>query len=91
MGSIRSYIGTFFSKEWVQKNVLNFTDELEIELMQKQMNKEPGLDPDEGGVDIPQNTDGITRYPSMDGEPIPITDDISKYDGVQPPEKGWRK
>ena len=85
LGSIESYIGTFFSKEWVQKNVLNFTD-AEIEAMQKQMNKEAGLDPDEGGVDIPQNTDGITRYPSMDGEPIPA-DDISKYDGVQPPEK----
>ena len=89
LGSIESYIGTFFSKEWVQKNVLSFTD-AEIEAMQKQINKEAGLDPDEGGVDIPQNTDGITRYPSMDGEPIPA-DDISKYDGVQPPEDNGEK
>ena len=84
LGSIESYIGTFFSKEWVQKNVLSLTD-IEIETMQTQMNKESGLDPEDGGVDIPQNTDGITRYPSMDGEPIPA-DDVSKYDGVKPPE-----
>ena len=89
LGSIESYIGTFFSKEWVQKNVLSLTD-AEIDAMQKQMNKEAGLDPDEGGVDIPQNTDGITRYPSMDGEPIPA-DDVSKYDGGQPPENNGEK
>jgi hypothetical protein len=82
LGSIESYIGTFFSKEWVQKNVLNLTDH-EIEDMQAQINKEAGLDPEDGGVDIPQNTDGITRYPSMDGEPIPA-DDVSKYDGETP-------
>ena len=82
--SVESYIGTFFSKEWVQKNVLNLTD-AEIEDMQVQMNTEAGLDPDEGGVDVPQNTDGITRYPSMDGAPIPA-DDIGKYDGETPPK-----
>jgi hypothetical protein len=82
LGSIESYIGTFFSKEWVQKNVLNLTDH-EIEDMQVQINKESGLDPEDGGVDIPQNTDGITRYPSMDGDPIPA-DDVSKYDGETP-------
>ena len=65
LGNIESYIGTFFSKEWVQKNVLNLTD-AEIDNMQKQINKEAGLDPDEGGVDIPQNTDGITRVPADD-------------------------
>ena len=36
----------------------------EIEDMQKQINKEAGLDPEDGGVDVPDNTDGITRYPS---------------------------
>ena len=44
------------------------------------MNKEAGLDPEDGGVDVPDNTDGITRYPSMDGAPIPA-DDVAKYDG----------
>ena len=89
LGNIESYIGTFFSKEWVQKNVLNLTD-AEIDNMQKQINKEAGLDPDEGGVDIPQNTDGITRFPSMDGAPIPA-DDLDKYDGKQPPEDNGEK
>ena len=72
--SIESYVGTFFSKKWVQNNVLRLTD-TEIEDMQNQMNKEAGLDPDDGGVDVPDNTDGITRYPSMDGAPI-APDDI---------------
>ena len=89
LGNIESYIGTFFSKEWVQKNVLNLTD-AEIDNMQKQINKEAGLDPDEGGVDIPQNTDGITRFPSMDGAPIPA-DDLDKYDGKTPPEDNGEK
>jgi len=89
LGSIESYIGTFFSKEWVQKNVLNLTDH-EIENMQDQMNKEAGLDPEDGGVDIPQNTDGITRYPSMDGDPIPA-DDVSKYDGETPSKDNGEK
>jgi hypothetical protein len=39
LGNIESYIGTFFSKEWVQKNVLNLNDG-EIEDMQKQIDKE---------------------------------------------------
>jgi len=71
--SIESYVGTFFSKKWVQNNVLRLTD-TEIEDMQNQMNKEAGLDPDDGGVDVPANTDGITRYPSIDGAPIPPDD-----------------
>ena len=71
--SIESYVGTFFSKKWVQNNVLRLTD-TEIEDMQNQMNKEAGLDPEDGGVDVPDNTDGITRYPSMDGAPIPPDD-----------------
>ena len=73
--SIESYVGTFFSKKWVQNNVLRLTD-VEIEDMQKQINKEAGIDPDEGGVSVPDNTDGITRYPSIDGAPIP-PDDIA--------------
>ena len=72
---IEGYIGTFFSKQWVQRNVLNMTD-LEVDEMQIQINKEAGLDPEDGGVDVPDNTDGITRYPQVDGAPIP-PDDIA--------------
>ena len=83
--TIESYVGTFFSKKWVQNNVLRLTD-LEIEDMQRQINKEAGLDPDEGGVDVPDGTDGITRYPSIDGAPIPA-DDVAKLKGEEPPEE----
>ena len=38
LGNIDSYIGTFFSKKWVQRNVLNMTD-YEIDDMQKEINK----------------------------------------------------
>ena len=60
--SIEQYIGTFYSKEWVQKNVLNMTD-AEIDEMQRQINKEAGIDVEDGGIDMPDATDGITRYP----------------------------
>jgi hypothetical protein len=89
LGSIESYIGTFFSKEWVQRNVLNLTDH-EIENMQAQINKEAGLDPDEGGVNVPDGSDGISRYPSVDGTPIPA-DDVAKYNGEEPPEENGEK
>ena len=84
LGTIESYVGTFFSKKYVQQHVLRLTD-LEIEEMQRQINKEAGMDVDDGGVDVPQNTDGITRYPSVDGAPLPA-DDVSKLRGEDPPE-----
>ena len=80
--SVESYIGTFFSKKWVQNNVLRLTDR-EIEDMQKQINKEAGADTDDGGVDVPQDTDGVTRYPSVGGSPLPA-DDLDKYQGNEP-------
>jgi hypothetical protein len=60
--TIETYIGTFYSKEWVQKNVLNMTD-AEIDEMQTQINKESGTDVEDGGIDMPDGGDGITRYP----------------------------
>ena len=78
LGTIESYIGTFFSKKWVQQNVLRLTD-LEIEEMQKQINKD-FLDRYQMMVVLMfhTDTDGITRYPSVDGAPIPA-DDVAKY------------
>jgi len=79
--TIETYIGTFYSKEWVQKNVLNMTD-AEIDNMQDQINKESGTDTDDGGIDMPDNTDGITRYP-QDGDGGYISpDDMMPSDGV---------
>ena len=86
LGNIDSYIGTFFSKKWVQKNVLNMT-EYEIDDMQKEMNKESGDDVEDGGVDLPRDTDGVTRYPSQGGNIIGA-DDIDKYDNNEPPKQG---
>jgi len=81
LGTVEAYIGTFFSKEYVMKKVLRMTDN-EIENMKDQIKKETGMDPEDGGVDVPQTTDGITRYPSQDGNPI-SPDDVAKYDGQE--------
>jgi len=77
--SIEQYIGTFFSKEWVQKNVLGMTDE-EIEEMQKQISIESGEDVEDGGIDIPSNTDGITRYPQDGSGGFISPDDLEGKD-----------
>ena len=68
LGSVENYIGTFFSKEFVYKQVLRMTD-FEIKEMQAQMKRESGADVDDGGIDVPQ-TDGITRVPSFGGAPL---------------------
>ena len=39
LGSIQEHIGTYFSKAWVQKNVLHLTDEDIVE-MKEQIAKE---------------------------------------------------
>ena len=62
LDGIQSYIGTFFSKEYVLKKVLNMTD-AEITEMRDQMKKELETDPLDGGIDMPDGGDGITRYP----------------------------
>ena len=80
--SIETYIGTFYSKGWVQRNVLNMTD-AEIDEMQKDINKEAGMDTDDGGIDMPDNTDGITRYPQDGTGGFISPDDLEgKNDGV---------
>ena len=66
LDGIQSYIGTFFSKEYVLKKVLNMTD-AEIQEMRDQMKKEVETDPLDGGIDMPDGGDGITRYP-QDGD-----------------------
>ena len=62
LDGIQSYIGTFFSKEYVLKKVLRMND-AEIDEMNQQIRKELDTDPMDGGVDIPDGGDGITRYP----------------------------
>ena len=69
LGAIEGFVGTFFSKKWVQQNVLKFT-EFEIEEMKKQINIEAGIPPEEGGVNLPPN-DGVTNEPLQGVEQPP--------------------
>ena len=82
LSQVEAYVGTFFSKKYVQRNILRLTDR-EIEEMQNEINREANADTDDGGVDVPQDTDGVTRYPSQGGNPIPA-DDLDKYQGNEP-------
>ena len=43
LGQVESYVGQYFSKSWVKKNVLKFTDE-EIQEMDNEMEQEDGGD-----------------------------------------------
>ena len=73
------YIKNEYSK--IGKNASDMTDN-EMDEMQRQISKEEDIEPEDGGIDIPQDTDGITRYPSQGGTPIP-PDDVAKYDGQE--------
>ena len=53
LDSIQSYIGTFFSKEYVLKKVLRMND-AEIDEMRDQIAKELETDPMDGGIDLCQ-------------------------------------
>ena len=84
--SIQSYVGTFFSKEYVLKKVLRMND-AEIDEMQGQVRREIEQGVEDGGISVPDVGDGITRYPQdAAGGAIPA-DDVAKYDGEAPPEE----
>ena len=57
----------------------------EIADMRDQIKRETETDPMDGGVDIPDAGDGITRYPQDGGGGAISADDIAKYDGEVPP------
>ena len=69
LDSIQGYIGTFFSKDYVMKKVLRLND-AEIQDMQDQIKKESETDVEDGGLDLPDYTDGVTRVP-REGPPPP--------------------
>ena len=62
LSQVETYVGEFFSKEWVKKNVLKMSDD-EIDEIQKQMDDEGGgedefdMDGDFGGNEPPENND----------------------------------
>ena len=79
LDGIQSYIGTFFSKEYVLKKVLNMTD-AEIQEMRDQMKKELETDPLDGGIDMPDGGDGITRYPQDAAGGVIAPDQMPDYE-----------
>ena len=71
MDTIQSYMGTFFSKQFVWEKVLRMNDG-DIAKMRDQIKKEQEMDVDDGGIDMPDGGDGITRYPQDgDGKVVP--------------------
>jgi len=89
LDSIQSYIGTFFSKEYVLKNVLRMND-TEVDEMRDQIARERDMDPMDGGIVVPVGGDGVTRYPEVGGAPIPA-DDYDKFSGEEDPEDELKK
>ena len=83
LDSIQSYIGTFFSKEYVLKKVLRMND-AEIAEMNDQIKKELTIDPLDGGISIPDGGDGITRYPQDGSGGVVSPDQMPDY---EEPEK----
>ena len=79
LDGIQSYIGTFFSKEFVLRKVLNLTD-AEIKEMRDQMAKELDTDPMDGGVAMPDGGDGITRYPQDAAGGIVTPEEMPDYE-----------
>ena len=88
LDGIQGYIGTFFSKEWVLKNVLSMNDG-EIDDMRKQIQRETEIDPMDGGIDVPDGGDGITRYPSDTTGALVAPDQMPDYE--EPPKDGEDK
>ena len=83
LDSIQSYIGTFFSKEYVLKKILRMND-ADIDEMNDQIKREREIDVDDGGVDVPDGGDGITRYPQDGAGGVISPDSMPDY---EEPEK----
>ena len=83
LDAIQSYVGTFFSKEYVLKNVLHMNDK-EIQTMRDQIAKEIETDPMDGGIAMPDAGDGIARYPQDGAGGVIGADDVAKFDGENP-------
>jgi hypothetical protein len=86
LDGIQSYIGTFFSKEYVLKKVLNMTD-AEVQEMRTQMKKELETDPLDGGIDMPDGGDGITRYPQDAAGGVISPDQMPDYEEPEEEDK----
>jgi hypothetical protein len=86
LDNIQSYIGTFFSKEFVLRKVLNMTD-AEVEEMRTQIAKELETDPLDGGITVPDGGDGVTRYPQDAAGGIVTPEDMPDYEEPEEEDK----
>ena len=86
LDGIQSYIGTFFSKEYVLKKVLNMTD-AEIQEMRTQIAKELETDPLDGGITVPDGGDGVTRYPQDAGGGVVTPEQMPDYEEPEQDDK----
>ena len=62
LSQVENYVGTYFSKEWIKKNVLHLTDD-EISEMQKQMDSEGDDNGEDGDNNFEQKGDGNETIP----------------------------
>jgi hypothetical protein len=85
LDGIQSYIGTFFSKEYVLKKVLRMND-ADIADMNDQIRKERDIDPMDGGINVPDGGDGITRYPQDGAGGVITPEDMPDYE--EPEDQG---
>jgi len=81
---IDDYVGRYFSKDWVLKNVLRFNDE-EIKNLQKEKDKEKSEDPED--VPISRLPPPVPALPEPVPEPAPkvekIEEEISEKDRLE--------
>jgi len=67
LDQISNYVGEYFSKEWIQKNVLNFSDE-DIEQIQKEIDGEQEEQPEEEPQDQQPQGQRFELKPVAGGE-----------------------
>ena len=83
LNEVSQYVGEYFSKEWVMKHVLQFTDE-EAELMDKQINKEV----DDGDIPDSAEKEDEEEKEKSPAQPTPVNlvvnpDQVSKEESVK--------
>jgi hypothetical protein len=76
------YVGEYFSKEWVMKNVLQFSDE-EIEDMKKQIKKEE----DSGEIPDEEEKAAAAQPPEPKPVPVQVVPDQPKQEEKPKPEE----
>jgi len=83
MDVIQSYMGTFFSKQFVWEKVLRMNDG-DVSKMQDQIKKEADMDVEDGGIDMPDGGDGVTRYPQDGDGKVIKPPDMPDYEEPEP-------